>query len=69
MIDWNTAKCWQGKCNIVKFEEYATDVVRLVTMRSDLTESEAMAVLAFMCRPEDAKVPLIAAALAEGAKS
>lgn len=62
--DWNVAKHWQGKCTIRVFEKHATDVIRVSTCTPGLSVIDAMRVLSLMCRPVDAKIPLIAAAMA-----
>lgn len=62
--DWNVAKCWQGKCTIRVFEKHVTDVIRVSTCTPGLSVIDAMRVLSLMCRPVDAKIPLIAAAMA-----
>lgn len=67
--DWNVAKHWQGKCNIIRFQERAVDVMREVVADKDLSRDIALQTLALMCRPEDARVVLIIAAMATERKA
>ncbi len=69
VLDWNTAKYWQGKIDppIMFFREiysvlFSSDI-------ANITFAQVLSWVASLTRPEDAKIPLIAAALAEGAKT
>ena len=64
VIDWKNAKYWQGKCNIIRFQKYTVDVMRIVVDDKDLSRNMALQTLALMCRPEDAKIVLIIAVMA-----
>lgn len=63
-IDWNEAKYRQGKCDIMRFQIHALDVMREVTGHAEMSREIALQTLALMCRPEDAKTVLIIAAMA-----
>ena len=68
VIDWNTAKYWQGKIDLTLEPFLEMYEVVFDRERASVNIKELMGWMIALFEPEDAKYVLIAAALAEGAK-
>ena len=64
-IDWNTAKYWQGKCDEEMLIRAAIEVFDVMYPERASTRKRVYEWLANLCKPEDARLVLIIAAMAE----
>ncbi len=63
-IDWNTAKYWQGKCEQEAYIQAAITVYEELYPDKLSLRKRVYCWLASLCKPEDAKLVLVIAAMA-----
>ncbi len=67
-IDWNTAKFWQGKCEQEAYIQAAIAVYEELYPDKLSLRKRVYCWLASLCKPEDAKLVIVIAAMAAGSK-